>query len=158
VATGYYRFTYGATATADITVKYSTDGTTWTNYNPPNNVLQVNPNDSVTIQLQAPDAGPNSTYTVSNVNVIVSRAANLPAATGQAYTPFDRLFFVPSNLNGTQSQGLWSASLGQVSSNNPGQGRAFRYELTMFFSALSSSPNSTTLNFAIDPEMDVEGN
>ena len=60
---GYYQFVFGNSATSDITVKYSTDGSTWNNYSEPGwppspsnqgSVLSVQQNDEIFVWLSGP--------------------------------------------------------------------------------------------------------
>ncbi|MDX1981433.1 MAG: hypothetical protein SFV51_14290 [Bryobacteraceae bacterium] len=149
MATGYYQFTYGSTATTGISIAYSNDGTNWTPYNPSSNpnqnqVLQVNNGDNVQLNF----VGPSGWSVTGNVTVIVARALQLPANQAQAYSPFsDGVLLTRASSNN-------QASLGAASVNNPGQGVMNKYELTVAFSVTNGS---STLSFAEDPEMDVEG-
>ena len=154
---GYYRFTFGTARNSDVSVSYSANANgPFTPYTEPafppssnkGSVLQVNPNDTVYIQLQ----GPAGWSLNGNVQVIIARANS--AASGQAYSPFAQ-DIVWVNPGGTMTGNTWQAPLGPISLN-PGRGQANQFELTIAFSA--NLPNVTgPVYFAEDPEMDVEG-
>jgi hypothetical protein len=146
MANGYYQFTYPSVATGAVTVQYSNDGTNWTDYNPPQNILTVNNGDSVYMNF----VGPAGYSLTGDVITIVSRASNVPAATAQAYSPFSwRVYFPFTGSN--------SILLGTASSNNPGRGKKNNYEMTIAF-GVTNDGGATVLYFSEDPEMDVEGN
>lgn len=154
---GYYRFSFGSTQNSDITVTYSTDGTTWTNYSEPGwppspqnqgSVLQVRYNDTVYIQLN----GPTGWSLSGQVQVVISRANS--ANSGQPYSPFSGgvVWLNPvGGMNGT----VWQASLGQVT-NNPGPNLMNKFEITLGFNATLPNVSGPTY-FSEDPEMDVLG-
>jgi len=154
---GYYRFTFGATQNSDMTVAYSTDGSSWTTYSEPGwppspqnqgSVLSVNPNDTVYIQL----SGPTGWSLSGALQVIIARANS--AASGQAYSPFGS-GVVWMNPSGQMNGNVWQAALGQISLN-PGRGQVNKFEITVAFNA--NLPNVTgPTYFSEDPEMDVEG-
>lgn len=154
---GYYRFTFGSTQNSDITVSYSSDGSSWTPYSEPawppspqnqGSVLSVNPNDTVYLQL----VGPSGWSLSGELQVIIARANS--AASGQAYSPFSS-DVVWMNPQGQMTGNVWQASLGQIALN-PGSGQANKFEITVAFNA--ALPNvSGASYFAEDPEMIVEG-
>ena len=161
MATGYYRFTFTDSASSDLTVEFSNDGSTWQAYNepawPPNasnrgNVLQVNYQDTVSIYLQ----GPVGWRLNGALQVIVARANSAPA--NQAYSPFVNSTVWMNPTGGwvdtnDPTPNIWGASLGQVTLN-PGNGRAQQFEITIAFNA--QLPSGAAY-FAEDPEMDVQG-
>jgi len=157
MASGYYRFTFGSSRNSDVSVSYSTDGTTWTTYSepgwPPSNqnqgsVLQVNYDDTVYVQLM----GPTGWSLTGVLQVVIARANS--AASGQAYSPFGG-GVVWMNPTGAMTGDVWQASLGQVALN-PGAGKKGKFEITVAFNASLPGVDGACY-FSEDPEMDVEG-
>lgn len=154
---GYYQFVFGNSATSDITVKYSTDGSTWNNYSEPGwppspgnqgSVLSVQQNDEIFVWL----SGPTGWSMGGALQVIIARANS--AASGQIYSPFSSSV-VWMNPAGSMDGTIWKASLGRIA-QNPGQGQVNKFEITIAFNATLQGASGPTY-FAEDPEMDVRG-
>jgi hypothetical protein len=152
LATGIYRFTFGASPTSDIAVSYSTDGTNFTAYNG-NNKLQLSANDTLQIDLQ----GPTGWSMGGPLQVIVSRANG--AASRQNYSPFFNGWVWTQYLpqQGTfvdpPNNTIWRSSPfnGAV---QPGNGNK-KYELTIGFGVNLPGVLSQLVYFSVDPEMDI---
>jgi hypothetical protein len=163
MANCYYKFTFTNSATSDLAVSFSNDGTNWSTYNEPafppspqnrGNVLQVNYGDSVSVWL----SGPAGWSLTGQLQVIIARANSAPS--GQPYSPFSggAVWMNPQGGWVDTSDNppyVWGASLGQVATN-PGQGRTQNYEITIAFNAQLPGASGPTY-FAEDPEMDVQG-
>jgi hypothetical protein len=148
MAEGYYRFNFGGSPTSDIVVYYSSSSTgPFEKYNPDmGQVLTAQNGDTIYVQL----VGPDGSSINGNAQALVARAG---WQSGQAYTPFDRVWFT---LAADSAAGVWQSQLGTVQVN-PGPGQRNYFELTIAFSA-NLPGQATPAAFAEDPEMIVEGN